>query len=234
MAMAMARMRGQGEGDAALAAPSPKRVRRSQEERSAQTRARLMEATLELLNGRGYSRTTVADIADLAGVSRGALSHHFESKDDLVAAAVDRMLGKATAEIAALAGEVQAGAMDLDGFIDRLWEMFSGQLFFVTLEHVTEARHNPWLHGRLVPLVKEFHAALDAIWRGFFDGSGLSAAEVETTLNATLCLLRGMGFQTVLRRDPRYFDAMLSMLKRDLAGKIGVAGRRPAISGEKS
>lgn len=193
-----------------------------------------MDAALELLNSRGYSRTTVADIADLAGVSRGALSHHFESKDDLVALAVDRMLGKATAEIASLAGEVQAGAMDLDGFIDRLWEMFSGQLFFVTLEHVTEARHNPWLHDRLVPLVKDFHAALDAIWRGFFDGSGLSSADVETTLNATLCLLRGMGFQTVLRRDPRYFDAMLSMLKRDLAGKIGVAGRRGTISGEKS
>lgn len=231
---AMARLREQGRGDAALATPSPKRIRRSQEERSTQTRAKLMDATLELLNGRGYSRTTTADIADLAGVSRGALSHHFESKDDLVAAAVDRMLGQATAEIAALAGEVQAGAMGLDGFIDRLWEMFSGQLFFVTLEHVTEARHNPWLHDRLVPLVKEFHAALDAIWRGFFEGSGLSSADVETTLNATLCLLRGMGFQTVLRRDPRYFDAMLTMLKRDLAGKIGVAGRRGTISGEKS
>lgn len=85
-----------------------------------------------------------------------------------------------------------------------------------------------------MPLVKEFHAALDAIWRGFFEGSGLSSADVETTLNATLCLLRGMGFQTVLRRDPRYFDAMLTMLKRDLAGKIGVAGRRGTISGEKS
>ena len=204
-----------------------KPVRRSQEERSSETRARLMDAALEILHERGYLRTTTADIADLAGVSRGALSHHFESKDDLVAQAADRMLCRSTAEISSLAGAVRARTLGIDAFLDRLWEMFSGQLFFVTLEYVTEARHNPWLHSRLVPLVKDFHAALDAIWRTFFEGSGLSPAEVETTLNATLCLLRGMGVQSVLRRDPRYFDTLLSMLKRDLAGKIGIARGTP-------
>lgn len=220
--MATAGMRGGRATDAAGA-----KTRRSQEERSAETRARLMDAALEILHERGYLRTTTADVADGAGVSRGALSHHFDSKDDLVAQAADRMLRRSTAQILSLAGEVKAGALDLDAFLDRLWEMFQGQLFFVTLEYVTEARHNPWLHGKLVPLVKDFHAALDAIWRSFFEGSGLAPAEVETTLNATLCLLRGMGVQSVLRRDPPYFDAMLAMLKRDLAGKIGISGGKP-------
>jgi AcrR family transcriptional regulator len=207
--------------------PQRKPMRRSQEARSSETRARLMDAALEILHQRGYARATTADIADLAGVSRGALNHHFESKDELVTASVDRLLRRATDEIAGLAGEVRAGTLGLDAFLDKLWGMFSGQLFLVTLEHVTEARHNPWLREHLVPLVKDFHVALDAIWRTFFEGSGLASVEVETTLNATLCQLRGMGVQTVLRHDPPYFDAMLSMLKRDLAGTIAIAGGPP-------
>lgn len=209
-------------------------TRRSQEERSSETRLKLIDATLDVLHERGYARTTTADIADLAGVSRGALNHHFESKDDLVAQAASRMLRRSTDEISALAGDVKSGVLGLDAFLDRLWVMFQGQLFFVTLEYVTEARHNPWLHGKLVPLVKDFHAALDAIWHRFFEGSGLSTSEVEATLNATLCLIRGMGVQSVLRQDPRYFEALLAMLKRDLAMKIGITNTDMPCTGERS
>jgi len=202
-------------------------LRRTQEMRSAETRAKLIEATLEVLETRGYARATTAEIADLAGVSRGALTHHFAGKDDLVAAAVDHLLRGSTAEIAALAGDVRSGGLDLGGFLDRLWAMFSGRLFMVTLEHVTEARHNPWLKARLVPLVRDFHAALDRIWRTFFEGSTMSPAEVETTLNATLCLLRGMGVQTVLRDDPRYYAALLATWKAELERRIGRKGTQP-------
>lgn len=46
--------------------------RRSQKERSAETSARLMNATIDLLHDRGLARTTTPEIARVAGVSRGA------------------------------------------------------------------------------------------------------------------------------------------------------------------
>lgn len=192
--------------------------RRTQEERTAETTARLKQATLDILLDRGYARASTLDIADRAGVSRGALTHHFESKDDLVCQAVEQLLREATAEIRDYAERVQSGRLDISGFIDHLWEMFSGRLFYITLEHVTEARHNDFLRARLVPVVREFHQALDQIWSDFFRGAGLKSAEVETALNASLCLLRGMGVQTVLRNDPAYYKRLLDFWKGIVSG----------------
>lgn len=177
----------------------------------------MLDATLEVLMERGYARCTTADIADRAGLSRGALSHHFETKEALAAEAVERELDEATSAIRSLADDVASGRLPLDVFLDRLWDMFRGRLFLVTLEHVTEARHNAALRERLVPVVRDFHDALDQIWRGYFGRAGLSDSEIETTLNATLCLMRGMGLQTVLRNDPAYFDRLLAWWKSELA-----------------
>ena len=49
-------------------------LRRSQDERSEETRAALHRATIRLLLERGYSRFTTSDAAAAAGVSRGALT----------------------------------------------------------------------------------------------------------------------------------------------------------------
>ncbi len=197
--------------------------RRTQEERSAETRQKLIQATLDCLYEEGAARTTTNLIAERAGVSRGALTHHYASKEDLITDALVKLLRDATADIRRLAERLRAEEIDLDGFLDALCDMFLGHLLMVTLEHVTEARHNESLRGRMVDVVKQFHAELDAIWREFFHAAGASDRDIETTLNMTLCLFRGMGVQTVLRDDPPYYvrlrDAwkaqLREMLKRD-------------------
>ncbi len=57
---------------------------------------------------------------------------------------------------------------------------------------------------------------MDAIWRGFFHQNDLSAGNVDTLLNMTLCLMRGMAVQAVLRNDPLYYRDMLATWKRIL------------------
>ena len=51
-------------------------------------RARLMDATVDLLVERGFSGTSTTLVSERAGVSRGAQLHHFPTKNDLVVAAV--------------------------------------------------------------------------------------------------------------------------------------------------
>lgn len=60
-------------------------TRRTQQQRSELTRRRILDATFELLKEKGVSGFRIADVALRAGVSRGALVHHFRSKDALVA-----------------------------------------------------------------------------------------------------------------------------------------------------
>jgi hypothetical protein len=55
---------------------------RTQAERRAATRAELLAAAEELFAERGFSEASLGEIAGLAGVSKGALYHHFLSKDD--------------------------------------------------------------------------------------------------------------------------------------------------------
>lgn len=68
---------------------SAKPVRRKQEDRTADTRRRILEATIGCLYRMGYSAVTIAIVAKEAGVSRGIISYHFASKADLMVAVRD-------------------------------------------------------------------------------------------------------------------------------------------------
>jgi AcrR family transcriptional regulator len=54
-------------------------------------RQQLIEATIDSLAKRGYSETTLADVADGAGLSRGIVNFHFESKEKLLIATLQYM-----------------------------------------------------------------------------------------------------------------------------------------------
>ncbi len=211
---------------------APDKTSRTQEERTSATRARLVEATLDLLLSKGYAGTTTVDIAARAGLTRGALAHHYAGKDELVVEAFDRHLTIVTEEIRTYATLVRDGSLSLDDFIDRVWTIFSGRFFMLTLEEVTAARHNDFLRVRLVARTRDFHDSLDAIWRQFFDETGLNPLEIEVMLNATLCLLRGMGVQTVLRDDPVYFRRLLRFWKSILKEQIKAATTAAASKGK--
>src|ERR1700761_6000673 len=120
---------------AALATPSTARVRRTQQERSAAMRLRLLEAAVDCLHDLGYSGTTTIEVAARAGVSRGAQLHHFPTKERLVTEAVRSVLAKRLEEFrGSFAG---LPASDLPGAaIDLLWEKLSGRIFYAWLELV--------------------------------------------------------------------------------------------------
>lgn len=68
------------------------KARRSNEDRTAETRARLIEATIECLNRVGYAGTTIGLLSEASGVTRGGLLHHFPSKVDLLIATAEHCL----------------------------------------------------------------------------------------------------------------------------------------------
>lgn len=65
-------------------------VRRTKEE-AEETRQRILDAAEHLFHERGVSRTSLAEIASGAGVTRGAIYWHFENKVDLFQAMLDRL-----------------------------------------------------------------------------------------------------------------------------------------------
>ncbi|MGU3493074.1 TetR/AcrR family transcriptional regulator [Xanthobacteraceae bacterium A53D] len=193
------------------------RRRRSQHERTAETSARLLNATVDLLHDGGLYRLSTPQIAAQAGVSRGALTHHFSSKEELVADAVNAMLEKVTADLHRFAQDISARHGTSDEIVDYIWRMMSDRLFYVTMEYLPEARHNDEFKDRLIPVVKNFHAGLDAVWMALATSRDTDIDHTRTVMNTTMCLVRGMIAQTVLREDPGYYSEMLTFWKQQVA-----------------
>ena len=63
----------------------------TQSERTEATRAALLRAARQLFGERGFAATSIEELASSAGVTRGALYHHFASKEDLFAAVFERV-----------------------------------------------------------------------------------------------------------------------------------------------
>src|SRR5689334_4388695 len=82
-----------------MTAPAPKR--RTQGERRAATRLRLVEATVDKVNAEGASGTTTLEIQRATGLPAGTLHYHFPTKTDLF---VSTFVHLATEQVAALSG----------------------------------------------------------------------------------------------------------------------------------
>jgi len=188
-------------------------TRKSQQERSAKTVAKLLDATVDLLYGRGLARSSTLDIAEWAGVSRGALTHHFENKEAIIAAAVSRQLSACTTALHERAQVIRRSGGSSDEVVDCLWQMMSDRLFYVTLEYLPEARHNAEFRQRILPVVQEFHSGLNAVWAELAETSGVDLERVLSLMNATMCIIRGMIAQTTVKDDPVYFTGLLDFWK---------------------
>ena len=99
---------------------------RTQAERRAATRGDLLAAAERLIAERGFAEASLADIATVAGVSKGAIYHHFQSKEDLLLALLDERFAEriaAVARIAAAPGAEAAQRLVEEIPFDRRWNL---------------------------------------------------------------------------------------------------------------
>src|SRR5216683_5459245 len=85
----------------------------SQDQRRAATVAAILKAAGHLFTAHGFAATSIDDIAGRAGVAKGAVYHHFESKDQIFQRVFEQMTGALAAEVAATAA---TGKSILDRF----------------------------------------------------------------------------------------------------------------------
>jgi TetR/AcrR family transcriptional regulator, transcriptional repressor for nem operon len=86
---------------------------------SGSSRERLVEATRELLWERGYSSTSPADVRALAGVGRGSMYHHFPTKIDLAAEAMQRNSVELEGAMAALLDEATSSRDGVRSYLTK-------------------------------------------------------------------------------------------------------------------
>ncbi|SMC48974.1 TetR/AcrR family transcriptional regulator [Rhizobium sp. RU36D] len=189
---------------------------RTQRERSDETVQAILNATIDLLHDKGFAKTSTPEIAARAKVSRGALTHHFATKEDVIVSAVANHLAIVNKKLFRFADEFGTRGGSSDEIVDYLWDIMFDRLFYVTMEYLPEARHNPGFRSRLIPVVQEFHDGLDAIWSALAVHRSVEPVKVRVVMNATMCMIRGMIAQTVLRSDRSYYEHLLEFWKQQV------------------
>lgn len=132
-----------GRGDMADKLTQRRILRRTQEERSTETRSRLLAATIDLLIEVGYARLSTNDVATRAGLSRGAQVHHFPLKADLVRAAIEDLAKRYSAFLLAKMESLPEGKTGTRIALNTLWEIYSSPLHDAYLELRVAGRTDP-------------------------------------------------------------------------------------------
>jgi AcrR family transcriptional regulator len=123
---------------------------RTQEQRRADTQARVLDATIKSLLEVGYAQTTTRHVAALAGVSPGAIAHYYPHRVDLVATAIERLANQRIDAWRELAGSLpEELEQRVPALLDLLWEDFSGPLLTVFVKAWVAAADDSELYERL-------------------------------------------------------------------------------------
>lgn len=201
-----------------------------QQTKSENTRTSIVEATLDCFHELGYANTTTDKVAKSAGVSRGAMLHHFPSRMDLVRAAVAHLHQKRLALFEEQEARVNQDAEHtlMEEGIDAYWQQLHSPTFVVFHELQVAARTDPELDAVLQPAMKEFDAAWARLTKTLFPDLALSEAFREANL-VTLFLLEGMAVRG--HTAGAVPDLMISWLKstlRDMFSDVQGIDRKTA------
>ena len=175
-------------------------TRRPQQDRSRATRSRLLEAAISCLAELGYQASTVAVVAEHAGVSRGAAQHHFPTREALFTAAVEHVTVERAAAMKEQFAELTGGRTDTAAIVDLVFTLFAGSLFRAALALWVAAANEPALREQIVPLEarmgREAHRMVVELL-----GADEREPGVRETVQATLDLARGLGLANLLTDD---------------------------------
>lgn len=174
--------------------------REPQQDRSRATRQRLLDTTVDCLAQLGWSATTVAVVAQRAGVSRGAAQHHFPTREDLITAALESMFDSRMAWAREEATALPVGLGRTEWVVVRLTDYFTGPLFKAALQVWTAAAADDALKQRIVSMETKFGREAH---RTAVEMLGVDDSDPVThrLVQATLDLARGLGLADLLSDD---------------------------------
>lgn len=128
-----------------------------QQRKSIQTRVAILEAAVDCLERHGYARTTTQMIAQTAEISRGAMLHHYATKQELIAAVIDYTFYKRMEQFIVRIGELteEARVREQAG-IELYWQSVCSREFTAYLELSMAARTDDELREIFLPKAQRF------------------------------------------------------------------------------
>lgn len=195
---------------------SSPRVRRTQQERTADTRLALFEAAVAVINRFGYAGASTALIADEAGVSRGAILHHFGTRAELMAETVRWVYERELAEYDRVLGDALL-TDPLAFWPELIWQVLSKPPGMAVLDILWATRSDTELAERVLPIQWEIE---DNSAQRVQDMFGGQAQHVLASMRLLVWSIRGLTVASKMVRDPDAIKESVEMLRLLLARAV--------------
>lgn len=190
--------------------------RRTQEERSATTREKVIQAAIDCIVEEGLHNTTAARIAARSGVTWGAIAHQFGDKDSVLFAVVERNAERYRNLLeAALKKAGPTPPERIDALIDVTWTYINEPSAFAFNELIiyNRASSNAKIIGQQEDLS---YKQMKIVWDKFFGEFDIPPAKLDTARNFTLATLQGLSLMRLITHRRPTFKSEIAALKQSI------------------
>ena len=167
--------------------------RRSNAERSAETQGKLLDATEQCLIDLGYARTTNLEVCRRAGLSNGALLHHFHTRENLMASTLERLYDRLKQHVVREVEGLTPHADRLDHLVEMLWSVFDSDDFKVVLELWLAAANDKALRSRVFPVMQEFSDSIEPTAAHLLPDLAVNTSRFSGVVGLLMYVVQGMG-----------------------------------------
>ena len=176
-----------------------------QAQKSAMMRDTILDAALDCFVTIGYANTTTARIAERAGVSRGAMLHHFPSKSELMQAAVeylhDKLVQLYASHIARVSPDLPVDERNRAG-LEGYWAYLRSDLYVA----------DPELQHILEDSIARFDQAIVESNRSLFPEWSERGELYELAMDITKFLMEGMAVSQIVSQREKRVNRMIDYL----------------------
>lgn len=196
------------------------KTRRSQEQRRQETRRRLISATIQVINEKGFAAMRTGDITKKAGVTWGAAQHLFGGKAELltqVASDVsDTLIDTLETDI-----DTDLPARDkLALIIDQTWELYSSRTYFAMVEIVRGTRKDPSIHDNMVDAQIKITKKIEKLWVRIFKADEIAEQTILRLCHIVTLYLAGLAARKIYAMPATETERYISYIKDMTAAEI--------------
>ena len=171
------------------------KARLTQDEKTAETRRRLLDSAIFCLIDRGYANTTTSEVAERAGLSRGAQLYHFPRKEELLTSAVEHLFQLMFTEMKEKVGRLGNANDRRAAAIDLLWEIANGPLATAWIELVVASRTDSYLRGAVTAVNDRMAEFIDQSFKELFPRPASAGPDFELIPQMVILILEAMALE---------------------------------------
>lgn len=190
-------------------------IRGPHAERTAAMRKRLIDAAIECLGRLGYGATTLQEVTDAAGVSRGAILHHFPNKVDLMIAVAEYAAGKQNRHVARQLADTQPGMDRYLAITMATWDAMQQPAAIALQEIMMGSRSDTELGVRFPAVIEALEKSQrEGVWEQAQSVGITDKAQIEAMTWLHNAAMRGLAMELMFSKDMKKANAAMKLLRR--------------------